>query len=548
MPTLRYLVATSISVAIALNNTSASAETLPTTHQPSPHSNSLHQDSGDTTARQHTSESAEIAQARSGEAVPSVGDTPLRSPSPRSLEPETPPPADLEPSPNPLLFPTRPGEVEITDTVAITLEQAYDLARRNNLQLQQTQLELDRSQQALREARAALYPTVDAQVALTRSDSAQGDLTNEQIEEQNEGVPENLQRDPIDTVSTTLSGQVELSYNLYTSGERSARINSAERQIRFNELEVERVSEQIRLDVATAYYDLQQRDEDVRINQAAVRNAQKSLEDSQALERAGVGTQFDVLRADVNRANAQQDLTQSLGDQRVARRRLAQLLNVSQTANIVTADRVEVSGLWEFSLEQTIVAALKNRADLEQQLVQREISEQQRKLALSRIGPTVRVSASYNVLDNLEDDFGVGDGSTLQVLANWRLFDGGAARAAARQAEINIEIADTRFAEQRNQVRFDVERFYSDLSANLESIQTAEKALEQARESLELARLRFQAGVGTQTEVIDSETDLTRAEGNLSRSIIDYNRALVNLKRAVSNFPFIDPAIEGNGE
>ena len=318
--------------------------------------------------------------------------------------------------------------------------------------------------------------------------------------------------------------------------------------MRFNELEVERISEQLRLDVATAYYDLQQRDEDVRINQAAVRNAQKSLEDSQALERAGVGTQFDVLRADVNRANAQQDLTQSLGDQRVARRRLAQLLNVSQTANIVTADKVEVSGLWEFSLEQTIVAALKNRADLEQQIVRREISEQQRKLALSRIGPNVTVSASYNVLDNLDDDFGVGDGSTLQVLANWRLFDGGAARAAARQAEIDGEIADTRFAEQRNEIRFDVERFYSDLSANLESIQTAEKALEQARESLELARLRFQAGVGTQTEVIDSETDLTRAEGNLSRSIIDYNRALVNLKRAVSNFPFVDPAIEGNEE
>jgi outer membrane protein TolC len=547
MPTFRYLVATSLSVAIALNNTSASANPLPTDHQPSAHSDSLHPDSGRVNAQQHTPESTEIAQARSGEDVPSVGDTPLRSPSPRSLEPETPPPANLEPSPNPLLFPTRPGEVEITDTVPITLEQAYDLARRNNLQLQETQLELDRSRQALREARAALYPTVDAQAALTRTDSAQGDLTNDQIEEQNEGVPENLQRDPVETVSTTLTGQVQLSYDLYTSGERSARINSAERQMRFNELEVERISEQIRLDVATAYYDLQQRDEDVRINQAAVRNAQKSLEDAQALERAGVGTQFDVLRADVNRANAQQDLTQSLGDQRVARRRLAQLLNVSQTANLVTADEVEVSGLWEFSLEQTIVAAFKNRADLEQQLVQREISEQQRKLALSRLGPQVRLTASYNVLNDLEDDFGFADGSTVQALVNWRLFDGGAARAAARQAEINAEIADTRFAEQRNQVRFDVERFYSDLSANLESIQTAEKALEQAQESLELARLRFQAGVGTQTEVIDSETDLTRAEGNLSRSIIDYNRALVNLKRAVSNFPFVDPAIEDNG-
>jgi outer membrane protein TolC len=66
-------------------------------------------------------------------------------------------------------------------------------------------------------------------------------------------------------------------------------------------------------------------------------------------------------------------------------------------------------------------------------------------------------------------------------------------------------------------------------------VQTSSVALNQAREALNLARLRFQAGVGTQTEVIAAENDLTRAEGNRVTAILDYNRALANLQRSVTS-------------
>jgi outer membrane protein TolC len=61
--------------------------------------------------------------------------------------------------------------------------------------------------------------------------------------------------------------------------------------------------------------------------------------------------------------------------------------------------------------------------------------------------------------------------------------------------------------------------------------------VEEATEALRLARLRFQAGVGTQLEVINQETDLTRAQNRLLNAIIGYNRALSALQRAVSNLP-----------
>jgi len=72
------------------------------------------------------------------------------------------------------------------------------------------------------------------------------------------------------------------------------------------------------------------------------------------------------------------------------------------------------------------------------------------------------------------------------------------------------------------------------LQSNLDNVQTSSVALNQAREALNLARLRFQAGVGTQTEVINAENDLTTAEGNRVTAILNYNIALANLQRSVT--------------
>lgn len=59
------------------------------------------------------------------------------------------------------------------------------------------------------------------------------------------------------------------------------------------------------------------------------------------------------------------------------------------------------------------------------------------------------------------------------------------------QSKVNIAIAQTQFASQRDQIRFDVEQFYAQLQSNLDNVQTSSVALNQAREALNLARLRF---------------------------------------------------------
>ena len=456
-------------------------------------------------------------------------------PLPDSTSPSPSAPERLNPSADTLLFPTNPEEVEIGEVYGISLEQTIELALRNNRNYQAAKLQLDVANQQLQQALATEFPTLSSQLQFSRTDSAQAELN---LRAQGQDDPNTAA-----TTSTALNGTVQLNYNLYTGGSRPAQIKVAEENMRLQELVVEETYEDTRSNATLLYYNLQDADAQTSIQEAAVADATQSLRDAELLEQAGLGTRFSVLQAEVDLANSEQQLILARAQQRTAQRQLVQFLSLAEYVELTAADAIQVAGSWELSLEESIIQAYRNRSEMEQFTVQRRIDEQQRQQALAAIRPQVSLFANYNVLGVLDDTdvFGNGigpaDGYALGATLNWTFFDGGAAKASAEQQKIEGEVAEVQFANQRNQVRFEVESAYFDLDANQKNIQTATVAVELAEESLRLARLRFQAGVGTQTDVINAQTDLTQARGNLLSAIIDYNQALNSLQRAVSNLP-----------
>jgi outer membrane factor, OMF family len=451
----------------------------------------------------------------------------------------------LNPSPNPLSFPTQPEEVEAGTEQPITLEQAIEITVKNNKEIEEQRIQVERSEAVLREARASLFPTFDLESGLSYGDdglfldgAAQQEAEAENPDATDEQIEQFLEEQNIPSSSLNFSNNLALNYNIYDGGQRGASIRAAEKELRTSELQLETIVEQARFEAARDYYDLQNNDAQIRIQEAAVEDASQTLRDAQLLQQAGLGTRFDVVSAEVELSQAQQQLITARAEQNIARRQLAETLSVSHKTDLATAEAIEEVATWELSLPETIVQAFKNRAELEQLLLQREIGEENRTIALSQIRPQIGASATYGLSDDFEDDSSdFVDQYQLGLQATWRLFDGGAARAGAEQAERDVEIAETQFANQRNQIRFLVEQAYFGLESNRKNIATASKEVELAQESLRLARLRFQAGVGTQTEVIDAQTQLTTARGNLLTSIINYNQSYNQLQREVSNTP-----------
>ena len=423
--------------------------------------------------------------------------------------------------PNPLNVPTTSEEVEVELSPVITLEQAIELAYRNSQDLQAALLTLEQAEAALEEANAARLPTVSTGANLTSQES-------------NGSTIPGLGRVGDSTLDTTLSGSVDVAYDILTGGSRVASIRAAELQQQVSALAVEAQQEQIRLDTANLYYALQESSEQIRINQSFFNEAERNLRDSQLRQEVGVGTRFDVLRAEVQFANARQSLIQAQSQERIARRDIVRLLNLPPTASL-QATPVAVASTWPLTLEESIILAFQNRSELEQQLLQADISEQQRQIALSTVRPQVSLFANYGLQGQLNNDDGFEDNYSFGARFNMTLFDGGAARARARQQDISGEIAEEQFSENLDQIRFDVEQAYFNLQSNQENIATSQVAVSQAQEALNLANLRLQAGVGTQLEVLTAQSELTQAQVNNVAAILGYNRALAAIERAVSN-------------
>jgi outer membrane protein TolC len=414
--------------------------------------------------------------------------------------------------PNALMVPTQTSQVQVKQVESLSLEAVVQLAERNNPELEATRLEIDRATAALAEANAANSPTGEVQGTFGH------------FEDLNPG-----------SGSLRLNTAVRGNYDIYTSGRRSGQIQAAQKQIDLAQLQYDRSQEQLRLDVATDYYDLQEADSQVFIAEAAVRNSQASLKDADSQYQAGLGTKFDVLRSQVQLANNQQQFDNAKSQRASRLRQLTSRLNVAADRSIQTTSVIQPVKDWQLSLEESLLTAYRNRVELSEQLAQRDLSQIQQKVALAALGPTVSVQSQYELQKSYTRSTpGINNGYSLALSARWQFADGGQAQARAKQQAVNQQIAESRHAQTRNTIRLQVEQAYNSLIANRAGIKTTTAAVNQADEALRLSVNRFQAGVGTQTDRISAETDLTRARGNQITAILGYNRAIAQLQRAVS--------------
>ncbi|MCX5936199.1 MAG: TolC family protein [Pseudanabaena sp. LacPavin_0818_WC45_MAG_42_6] len=417
-----------------------------------------------------------------------------------------------------LVVPTTPSQ-----TKPVTLAEILELVEKTNSDAIRARIAIDRARAVLQESEAGRSPTVTGTVQYNYTDSAQIRLNSI-----NNNTPLGT------TTNNPLNATIGIDYNIFDSGSKESTVRIAENNLRIAEADLSRIRQNIRLGIVTAYYNLQNTDETIRIQRKAVENSERSLKDTKARERAGVGTKFDVLQSEVQLANSKQDLLNAEAAQLVARRELSRQLNYPSIVEITAADKIAPVPEWKLPVEETILLAVRNRAELDIRKLEREVARDRANSSIARIGPQINLFGNFNTASEFTSGGGIGVGYQIGATLNWNLFDGGRADAQVNQFKADQAIAEARFEQDARQARYDVEESYINQQSRLKQIDTATKAVEQAQEALRLARLRLDAGVGTQLEVITAESDLTRADVNRVQAIIGYNQSRANLERAVS--------------
>ena len=462
-------------------------------------------------------------------------------------------------APPSLALPNQPAQVRIRELRPLTLEEALQLAEVNSPALKAAASQVDQAKSSLRAAISLWYPTIDLSAnglpQYFKSYTYQNpDFVPDRIKQQKTGQVNPFTGEDI-TVPVRKKGKNELygrewrtDLNLQVSWDiidpaRVPQIAAARdnyERVRASYLIALR---DLRLEVASRYFFLQEQDEGVRIGQASVRASLVSLRDARARYNAGVNTKLEVLEAETQLARDRGLLTDRLAAQGTARRSLARLLDLPQDVTPTAATPATPLGLWEPSLQESIIAAYNYREELDQLILDISIDNSQANAALAAVQPVLSFVNTTTTFRNEGqtnrtsigaidmDDFRWGVQNTTALTARWRLFDGGRARAEYRRLKQAAEESAYNFAQSRDAIRLEVEQSFIDLRAAIQSIETTTSEVLSARESLRLSQLRVQAGVATQREVVDNQRDLTSAELRYAGAINDYNTSLAELRR-----------------
>ncbi len=440
-------------------------------------------------------------------------------------------------APATLALPNKPEQVRIVELRPLALKDVENLAEVNNPNLKAIATQVDQAQSNLRTQIAAWYPSL----SLNANGFPSYTGGNQRRTENTPDIAGNTTRTTTYSytdrwaMGATLTAQWDV-----INPQRVPQIAAARDQFEQSKNQYLIALRELRLQAAQAYFQLQLSDDNVRIGQESVRASLVSLRDARARFQAGVATKLEVLEAETQLARDQQILTNALADQSIARRNLARLLDLPQNVSPTAKEPLRPLGVWTPSLQESVIAAYAFREELDNALLDISAANSQANSALGSVQPFLSI---FNNLDGFRYDgvesvvvdlpgrSGWAVENTIGLQATWNIFDGGAARAQYRQAKQRAQENGFRFAETRDRLRFEVEESFYQLRQANRNIQTTSREVISSRESLRLARLRFQAGVSTQREVVDNQRDLTQAELRYAGALAEYNNNLALLRR-----------------
>lgn len=113
------------------------------------------------------------------------------------------------------------------------------------------------------------------------------------------------------------------------------------------------------------------------------------------------------------------------------------------------------------------------------------------------------------------------------------LFDGFATTSRHHQAVENLGKQRDNLRLVREQIRLELATSLNDARVAAERIKSVETAIKQGEENLRINRDRYQAQVGTATDVIDAQTLLTQIRTDYFRAVFDYQVAAARVRKAM---------------
>ena len=329
------------------------------------------------------------------------------------------------------------------------------------------------------------------------------------------------------------------SLPIFTGGKLKGTIKQAKANYQYNQVGVQRTYNEMRSTVTDGYFTMLQADNMQKLSAESVARLEDHLKNVQAQYDVGVVAKVDVLRSQVELANAKQTLIQAENSYQVAEANMNKIVGLPMDTNL-KLDNLLVYNAYDKNMDDCLAYAAEHRPELMQ--AQYNVDAAKGALMVARSGhmPQVAASASQSWSDtnwpgDEKGNWGVG------VNVSMNVFDTGVTLSKIHGAEADLKKAEETYRDTVNAVNLDVRSNYLGLREAEKRISTTKLAVEQADEDYRIAQLRYMSGVGTNTDVLDAQVALTQAKTNYTKALYDYNTSKTALETSIG-VPMSNPA------
>jgi outer membrane protein TolC len=402
----------------------------------------------------------------------------------------------------------------------LTLNQAIQLALKQNPQVQIANLNLAQSEQDHTVARSALLP----QVGLEVFDRAQRFNIQAMIGLSFPGVAQHAGPFQVFQAGPGFSMPV-FDLTLWR------RWQAAHQGVRASEAQETTVREQVVLLVVSQYLGGMRAGAAVRAARSRVDLAQALYDQAADLQQHGVGTGIDTLRANVQLQNEKQRLIVAETQQKIALYGLVRLLNLDPRQTVELADETSFFETPEFQAQQSLERALERRPEMLALASREQIARLARRGASESRLPSVKLGGGW-AYQGLSAPTSI-PSYQYQVTVDMPLFTSGRVRAEMTKADLELKKVAAQKQELRDQISFEVNTAIVQLEAARNEVNVANLGVKLAQEEVTQARDRFQAGVANNIEVISAQDALARASDNQIAALYRYNQSRADLAHAI---------------
>lgn len=378
------------------------------------------------------------------------------------------------------------GELELDGAVKLLIE--------NNRTLKNTRRDIENAEKDIDLAVRSYFPSLDLQSSYTKFDEIQ--LMT--------GTDENYSTSISLTQPIWLGGKVGMQKEIAGYGLEIART------------EYEKTVEDQIFSLIQAYYGVLQAEGMVEIREEALDTVNEHLRVVKNNLEAGIAIRRDLLQSQIEQRNAEEELTAARNDLKIARRRLAQLLNYEAE---FTLENPEANFDFSLKQEELFQTAVENDSQLMILELNKEIVKLNQKLEGQYYRPSVSLNGSY---DWQGDEFMDEKSWSMTLGVNVPLYDGGKGGINADKQENELQKLANNQQDLLENLDIEVEEYILTVKESEEKIELEKLSLENAVENLEIANKSYEAGVASNTDVIDAQATYNQSKIALLQSEYSY--------------------------